>query len=203
MVRHLLVVCTANVCRSAVAERLLARELAGHRDVDGHEWIVRSAGTANIQAPMDRNTIAAAAAIGLDLTDHTARYLTKDILAIDGADLVLTMTREHLRHIVAMDPSAWPRTFTLKEFARRASVVAPATAESGSFDAWRSHVADGRRAADMLGHDLDDDTADPYGAPRREHEAMVGSLRVGAAAIGGLLREARSVAKADGRPNLN
>jgi protein-tyrosine phosphatase len=177
MVRHLLVVCTANVCRSAVAERMLARELAGRRDVDGHEWIVRSAGTADLRAPMDRNTIAAAAAIGLDLGDHRARHLTKEILATDGADLVLTMTREHLRHVVGMDPSAWPRTFTLKEFARRADAIRPAAVESGGVAEWLERVRADRRAADLMRPDPSDDIADPYGAPRREHDLMLTGVR--------------------------
>ena len=72
-----------------------------------------------------------------------ASFLTKEILATDGADLVLTMTREHLRHVVAMDPSAWPRTFTLKEFVRRAQSVAPATAGAGGFPRWLDRAGDG------------------------------------------------------------
>ena len=175
--RRLLVVCTANVCRSAVAERMLARELAGRRDVDGHEWIVRSAGTADVQAPMDRNTIAAAEAIGLDITDHVARPLTRDILNTDGADLVLTMTREHLRYVVALDQSAWSRSFTLKDLARRAATVAPATAETGGFESWRSRLAERRTAADMLKPDPCDDIVDPYGGPRWEHDRMSNDVR--------------------------
>lgn len=177
MVRRLLVVCTANVCRSAVAERMLTRELAGRHDVDGHEWVVRSAGTADLRAAMDRNTIAAAQAVGLDISDHASRHLTRDILATDGADLVLTMTREHLRHVVAMNPSAWPRTFTLKELARRSSMLAPPSAEDGGFPAWLARVGAGRRAADLMKPDPQDDIADPYGAPRREHDLMVGDLQ--------------------------
>jgi protein-tyrosine phosphatase len=176
MVRRLLVVCTANVCRSAVAERMLTRTFAGRRDVDGHEWVVRSAGASDVRAPMDHNTIAAAEAVGLDLREHAARWLTREILATDGADLVLTMTREHLRHVVALDPSVWPRTFTLKELARRARTVEPPSAGSGGFTAWRDRVAAGRRAADLMTPDPADDVADPYGAPRREHERMLAVL---------------------------
>ena len=43
--------------------------------------------------------------------------------------------------IVALDPSAWPRTFTLKELARRAGQAAPASAADGGFLAWRARVA--------------------------------------------------------------
>ena len=120
--------------------------------------------------------IAAAEAIGLDLSDHRARRLTKEILATDGADLVLTMTREHLRHVVAMDRSAWPRTFTLKELARRSAAVGPARADDGGFAAWLGRVGADRRAADMLRPDGVDDIADPYGAPRDEHDRMTSTV---------------------------
>jgi protein-tyrosine phosphatase len=176
MVRRLLVVCTANVCRSAVAERMLARALSGRVDVDGAEWVVRSAGTASVRAPMDRHTVAAAAAVGLTLDGHVARHLSSEIIATDGADLVLTMTREHLRTVVGLDPSAWPRTFTLKEFARRASAIPQVGSDQGGFQAWRARLAEGRRAAGLMKPDPDDDVVDPYGEPRRSHDLMVETL---------------------------
>lgn len=170
--RHLLVVCTANVCRSPVVERLLRRELDGAVDVDGESWVVSSAGTADIWPEMDRHTIAAAASAGIDLTGHERRTLTHDVIRTDGADLILTMTREHLRTVVALDPTAWPRTFTLLELARRAGASAPLS-EGDGFAEWLKRVGASRRAADMMGPDPADDVPDPYGAPRRVHDAML------------------------------
>ncbi len=175
MTSRVLVVCTANVCRSPVAERLLQRRLGGVADAERPPWVVRSAGTSTIRAAFDQRTHIAAAALGVDLSDHVPRHLDRQVLDDDGADLVVTMTREHLRTVVAIDQGAWGRTFTLKEFVRRALEVAPATAAEDLGD-WLSRVAQGRRAADMLRPDPLDDLADPYGGPQREHDAMVAEI---------------------------
>jgi protein-tyrosine phosphatase len=170
--RHLLVVCTANVCRSPTVERLLRRRLEGIHDLEGHTWTVRSAGTIRVDAQMDVHTLRAAAAIGIDLGDHVARPLDREVLDRDGADLVLAMTREHLRYVVGLDVRAWPRTFTLKELVRRAQVTPPATRAEG-VAGWLRRVGEGRRAADLMTADPLDDIADPYGLPRSEHSVMI------------------------------
>lgn len=173
--RRVLVVCTANVCRSPVAQRLLARALAGVSTGDGRGWVVTSAGTGQYNAGMDPGTVAAATAVGIELGDHTSRTLDRDLLDRDGADLVVTMTREHLRDVVALDAGAWPRTFTLKELARRAiATEAPATGET--FEDWRGRLGDGRQAGTMLKPDPADDVSDPYGSPTRFHTAMVAEV---------------------------
>jgi protein-tyrosine phosphatase len=175
MMRRALIVCTANVCRSPVAERLLRRAISDRPDVDGRAWSIASAGTSPLRSRVDRHTIAAAAAVGLDLGGHQPRPLDANVLATDGADLVLVMARSHLRDVFALDPEAWSRTFTLRELVRRAATVAPPTTDEG-FEGWLRRVAAGRRAADLLAPSALDDIADPYGRPRREHVAMVAEL---------------------------
>jgi protein-tyrosine phosphatase len=175
MMRRGLVVCTANVCRSPVAARLLQRAIEDRQDVDGLSWMITSAAIAPPIAPMDANTISAAAEVGVDLSEHRPRQLDASVLATDGADLVLVMERAHLPHVVDVDPDAWLRTFTIKELARRAMMAAPASSEEG-FEPWRARLGAGRTAAGMIKPSPLDDIADPYGAPRREHGAMVGEL---------------------------
>jgi protein-tyrosine phosphatase len=172
MTGRILVVCTANVCRSPVAAGLLQRALGSSDDA----WSVRSAGTASFRAALDPNTVAAAADAGLDLATHVPRHLGRDVLQHDGADLVLTMTRAHLREVVAIDASWWPRAFTLKELVRRASAAPPGPAGEPLAD-WLGRLAVGRRAAAMLRPDPADDVDDPYGMPRRAHVEMVRQLR--------------------------
>ena len=164
MTRRLLVVCTANVCRSPVAQRLLARRLEELQDFDGEPWAVRSAGTSNVRATADPNTAKAAAAVGIDVSAHTARHLDAAILREDGADLTLVMTRAHLRNVIGIDVGWWPRTFTLKELARRAGQHSPA-APGESFGSWLGRIAAGRRAGGMITPDPVDDLTDPYGLP--------------------------------------
>jgi protein-tyrosine phosphatase len=184
MTRHVLVVCTANVCRSPVVAALLSRVFAGTQDVDGETWVATSAGTGQYTAPLDRNTIAAAADIGIDVSTHRPRALDRQMLGADGAELVLTMARAHLPAVTGLDPSAWPRTFTLKELARRAVASDPPERDEG-FIGWRTRMADGRSAAAMLSPDPADDVADPYGLPLPEHVAMIAEV---AAAIDQLIR---------------
>ena len=154
---------------------LLQERLKGKTDVDRHEWAVTSAGTADIWPEIDRHMIAAAKQVGVDVSEHRRRTLTKQVLNTNGADLVITMTREHLRAVIAIDQSAWQRTFTLKELARRAVSVGPASSTDGYRD-WLSRLAAGRKASEMMHPDPADDIADPYGGPRREHDAMVNTV---------------------------
>jgi len=166
---NILVVCTANVCRSPVAQRLLARRFEEH----GIEATVHSAGTRGGRNKVHEDTVLAARRVDLDVRDHESRLLTPDLIRTDGADLVIGMTREHLREIVAMEPTAWPHAFTLKELARRLMVVPP----RGDFAALVSAAGEGRRAADLMVPSPHDDLADPYGGPARGHVDMVAEIR--------------------------
>lgn len=167
----MLVVCTANLCRSPVAEALLARRLADVVDMDGRRWMVSSAGTDRHLGPVEPDTVAAAAALGLDITTHASRQVRQGDL--DDADLVLTMTRSHLRSIAATDQSVWPRTFTLKELVRRSKSVPNI---EGGFAAWLAAAGTGRRAADMLSPSDEDDVLDPYRQGRSANVAMVAAV---------------------------
>ena len=139
-------------------------------------WVVSSAGTALVHATVDPNTVDAAAAVGVDVRAHVPRHLDRDILRHEGADLVLTMTRAHLRAVVALDTSWWSRTFTLKELARRAREVPPAAADE-TVDAWLARVSLDRRASALMKPDPIDDVDDPYGLPRRAQDEMVRELK--------------------------
>ena len=158
-----------------MVERLLNRAFSNTADIDGEAWVAASAGTGRYQAQVDRNTIAAASELGIDVTTHQPRLLDREVLETDGADLVLTLDRAHLRDVVALDIRAWPRTFTLKELARRAALQDPPTQLEG-FVGWRDRMADGRTAASMMQPDPDDDVADPHGLPRPHHVKMVAEV---------------------------
>ncbi len=89
---HILIVCTANICRSPVAEALL-RDRLRQRGLD--EWRVSSAGT---WAQWDRGasqfSIDVMGKAGLDITGHRARMVDAALLA--EADLVLCMEKGHV-----------------------------------------------------------------------------------------------------------
>jgi len=169
--RLALVVCTANVCRSPVAERALRRRLGGLRDVDGASWRVVSAGTAEVRAEVDKATRAAAVEVGLDVDDHIRRRVDRQLLQTEPPDLVLTMTRQHLRTVVGLDPTFWPRTFTVKELARRARELS--ARHPPSVQVWLADVHRGRRSSDLIRPDENDDVADPYGGTRDDYRRMI------------------------------
>ncbi|CAM5615721.1 protein-tyrosine-phosphatase [Streptomyces spiroverticillatus] len=109
---EVLFVCTGNVHRSVLAERLLAQHAgAGVR--------VASAGT-RPPGPyeMDRETRTVLEQLGGEGRDFTSRRLTGEMVA--GASLVLGMEREHREAAVRLRPGALRRVFTLREFLRLA-----------------------------------------------------------------------------------
>lgn len=181
----MLVVCTANVCRSPVAERLIAR----HLDRAGHPARVRSAGTHGGRLPVHEHTVMAARDLDVDLRDHRSRALSAALLDDDGADLVITMTREHLRNVAVLDRAAWSRSFTLKELVRCGNDV-PLSVDDLS--EWISLAGAGRRAADMMSDSQLDDLDDPYGGPVGEHRAMVAEVDSLAERFAALLPRRRS-----------
>jgi protein-tyrosine phosphatase len=176
IVRSLLFVCTANVCRSPVAEHLLRQRLVDRRDVDGEAWTVHSAGVGRFGVGVDDSTRRAAAQFGLDLSEHRPRSLDEAMVVNEGADLVLTMTREHLRTVTTLAPQAWRRTFTLKEFARRSSATGRPRPDE-SVPAWVARLSEGRRPAELLRRDPADDVADPYGLAQRHYDEMIAEVR--------------------------
>lgn len=88
---HILIVCTANICRSPLVEAILRDKLEqrGYRD-----WTVSSAGTwAEWERPAARYSQKIAQSIGLDLSGHIAKMITVEMMA--ESDLVLVMTNNH------------------------------------------------------------------------------------------------------------
>jgi len=132
-IETVLIVCTANQCRSPLAAALLRRAL---EDTD---VVVLDAGTGEAGYPVTEGTLTAAARLELDLADH--RSTTVDASLVEQADLILTMEREHVRTIVLEHPQAWAKTFTLKELVRRSEHLAPRNngqpRHSNYFSVWK------------------------------------------------------------------
>jgi len=133
-------------------------------DAAGFDVSVTSAGTHRVDLPVDPQAVKAAAALGIDIAGHVPREASSALLHTDGADLVLTMTREHLRTLVARDGDCFSRTFTLLEAVRRAGGLPP-SASLESWADWLAVLGEGRTAGELLRPCADDDVADPYGRP--------------------------------------
>jgi protein-tyrosine phosphatase len=165
----IVVLCTANVCRSPMAAALLARRLA----TLGVTVPVRSAGMIGGGDPPHPEVVSVMASYGIEITSHRSRIVCAADLA--PASLVLAMTREHLRHAAITEPGAWPRAFTLKELIRRGELIGPRP-PGEPFSDWLSRAHAGRARMSMLGDSPDDDVADPAGGPLRGYADTAGLL---------------------------
>ncbi len=88
---HILVICTANICRSPVVEAVLRNRLAARGLGD---WEVSSAGTLALDGdPPSRFGAEVLAERGIDIHDHRSREATRDQVIM--ADLVLCMESAH------------------------------------------------------------------------------------------------------------
>ena len=98
MIKSILVVCEGNICRSPVAEALLAKALEG-RDVQ--------VGSAGIRALVGHGMAKTAQEVllrenGIDFTTHKARQADAEMLR--KADLILTMEEFHARSVESIAP---------------------------------------------------------------------------------------------------
>ncbi|MBW3620662.1 MAG: low molecular weight phosphatase family protein [Actinobacteria bacterium] len=172
---EIVVVCTANICRSPLAEAMLVRAAAERcgPDVPLH---VSSSGvhglTGEPAAPLSAEE---ARERGLDLSRHVARVT--DELGVWRADLVLTMTETHRGRIVRLLPSASRWTFTIREFARLTSALKPIEDDLPLRERVRfvTRLAHGARAyvARPPGRE---DVSDPYGGPRAGYVEIADEL---------------------------
>jgi protein-tyrosine phosphatase len=144
-----LFVCTGNICRSPIAERLA---VAYGTQAQIPELVTSSAGTrAVIGSQIHASAASVLVDLGGDPSDFIARQLTPRIAS--SADLILTLTRAHRDAVLEMAPQRLRRTFTLSEASRISSHSnAASIADLSQFRSqFSSHdVAD---IADPIGHD--------------------------------------------------
>jgi len=165
----IMVLCTANVCRSPMAAALLARRLA----VMGVTVPVRSAGMIRCGDPPHPEVISAMASYGIEISSHSSCVALAADLA--RASLVLAMARDNLRYAVITEPGAWPHAFTLKELIRRGEQIGPRP-PGEPFAEWLSHAHAGRERTSLLGDSAEDDVADPACGSRRAYAATASLL---------------------------
>ena len=138
-----------------MAAALLARRLAS----EGVSADVTSQGVlpGGVEAAPEAAT--AMAEVGIDLSGHLSRQLEQPEL--ERADLVIGMTREHVREAVVLVPSLLERAFTLKELVRRGEET-PRRPEEPLHE-WLEVLARDREVEDLIGASEADDVEDPMG----------------------------------------
>jgi protein-tyrosine phosphatase len=164
----ILAVCTGNLCRSPVVERLFRVGVTTRWPSATSALPVASAGTAAALGQRMPDAFAARLrSIGAGTAPHapfTPRQVTSEML--DGAELVITATRAHRAAVVELHPRAVRYTFTLRELARLAATLPPGD-RAPLEPVLRLQVfvaaAAGARGSFVPGDPREDDVPDPYG----------------------------------------
>jgi len=89
----IVIVCTANICRSPMAERLLSHALAAEKPPLNQLKVISAGVAAGHGHAATDHSITAMKKVGIDLADHVSQPLTQEML--DRALAVLTMTETH------------------------------------------------------------------------------------------------------------
>lgn len=108
--KHILVVCTGNICRSPMGEYLLREQLP-----DTGEWNVASAGVAAADGqPASAAALEVLSEQGIDATAHRSRMMRREWL--EQAAYVLVMTRGHSACILAQWPEFADKVYLMTGF---------------------------------------------------------------------------------------
>jgi protein-tyrosine phosphatase len=128
--KRVLFVCTANMCRSVMAEWGF-RDMLERKEL--WQFVPCSAGVAAVPglAPTE-NTLLVLSERGIDASAHRSVALDRDL--VETADIVLGMSRAHVNMIAGLLPDARKKPFVLREF---------------------SYARDGRDIPDPIGLSLD------------------------------------------------
>ncbi|GIV76574.1 MAG: protein-tyrosine-phosphatase [Litorilinea sp.] len=120
-----LFVCTANRCRSPMAEALLRLQVAAAGETG--DWLIASAGTWAVDGqPAMPNTVAVMREWGVDLSHHRSRSLTPSLL--QAFRLILAMTAGHQEALLTEFPECAPRLMLMSELiGRRFDILDPVT----------------------------------------------------------------------------
>ena len=140
----ILIVCTANICRSPLAEVILRQLLA--TKPDAAQWKIASAGTwAMYGAPAAEYSQRIAQTMGTDLSQHRSQPVTPELL--QRYDLVLTMERKQKEGLILQYVTHARKIFMLSEMVGKLEDVP---------DPIGHDLADYQATANLMHHYLSD-----------------------------------------------
>ena len=117
------VVCTGNICRSPMAERLLRHALEKESEPLRSLKVISAGVSAFPGDAASRNAVKAMQKVGLDLSDHRSRPLSDEVL--DISDLILTMTSGHMEIIRMQNPNLAVPVYRFREWIGKGSREVP------------------------------------------------------------------------------
>lgn len=110
----IIVVCTANICRSPMAAALLQHALAAQPEPLRSLTVISAGVAARAGDLVSQNSVIALKKVGLDISKHTSRPLTQPM--INDAALILGMTESH-RAMINLQASPRPEhLYLFREF---------------------------------------------------------------------------------------
>jgi protein-tyrosine-phosphatase len=110
----IVIVCTANICRSPMAEGLLTHALSGQPDPLKNLKVLSAGVAARPGERVSENSVVSLKKVGIDISGHRARPLTQEML--DEALAVLVMTQGH-RAMIELQAEPVPKNLHLfREF---------------------------------------------------------------------------------------
>lgn len=158
----LLFVCTGNQCRSPMAEAIVNALLVER----GSHLTVQSAGLVSEGARCPPEVLSVMVPLGYDLSKHRSHIVSGSDL--DGAGVIIGMTRQHSIDLSLMASGSRLRTFTLWELVRLGETFGPRTSGEALAD-WASRVGSDRARSSALNLPLAEDISDPIGKPLRAY----------------------------------
>jgi protein-tyrosine phosphatase len=168
-IADVLVVCTANICRSPMGEAFLRSALSEL----GSELSVTSAGFLEDGRRVDALSAQAASRFGADIGGHRSTRMSLEQL--ENAKVILCMTTEHRRRVAGIRTSLYAKTFTLQEFVNRSLDLAPEL-RSKDLASWIPALHGDRTGRELLSDDERICVADPYGEAISAHTATAQRL---------------------------
>jgi protein-tyrosine-phosphatase len=125
---------------------------------------VASAGLISEGAKCPPEVFAVMEPLGYDLSDHRSRLV--GVADLDGAGVIIGMTRQHSIDLSLMAPASRLRTFTLWELVRMGESFGRRL-PGESLDDWVARVGSDRPRSSALNLPLEEDIPDPIGKPLR------------------------------------
>ncbi|MDP4610806.1 MAG: low molecular weight protein arginine phosphatase [Opitutales bacterium] len=110
----ILTICTGNVCRSPMAEKLLQHALNAEGEPLSKLVVVSAGVAAGYGEPASNNSVAALKKLKLDLSRHKSQPITNDL--VDRAFAIFGMTDSHIDVLKHYYPNLPERVHLFRDF---------------------------------------------------------------------------------------